>query len=442
MSRISVFPQEITIQKGSTYFYQTAKFLGSEIELHEVRWYSNNESVATVNNITGYIYGVDIGTTIIRVSSGEGDENQAYMTVHVIDSVILPTCIRLDRNGLTLRGGEANRLEVEFCLDTVTNKVVKWRSSDESVATVDACGRVTGLKKGSCTVTAKTCDGSGLEASCFVYVLNDIYVSNITLVPTHFEMYVSETGHVGCVVEPYNATNKRITLESSNWNVLDVDNDGTMTALAPGQADIIATAYDDGGFTTRQTINVREQIYVNSIQISNTSFEMRTEDEAELTVINVLPENADVKDYYVDYDSDIISYDIHTNKIVAKKEGTTTIEFKSVDRHMTVATCEVTVDDTIYVTGVEVSPKTKTMNVGDTAYLSKTVYPTNATNQNVSWTSSDASVVEVNSSTGFIRAKKAGTVTITATTADGGFCDYSTVNIREINKLFNIAYTT
>lgn len=51
--------------------------------------------------------------------------------------------------------------------DTTDNKAVTWESSDKSVATVDANGKVTALKDGSATITAKV---GKLTATCALTV--------------------------------------------------------------------------------------------------------------------------------------------------------------------------------------------------------------------------------------------------------------------------------
>ncbi|RFM28215.1 T9SS C-terminal target domain-containing protein [Deminuibacter soli] len=72
----------------------------------------------------------------------------------------------------------------------------------------------------------------------------------------------------------------------------------------------------------------------------------------------------------------------------------------------------------VAVTGVTVSPATASMAIGGTQQLTPTVAPSNATNKNVSYSSSNTGIATVNS-TGLVTGVAAGTATITVTTADG-----------------------
>ena len=66
---------------------------------------------------------------------------------------------------------------------------------------------------------------------------------------------------------------------------------------------------------------------------------------------------------------------------------------------------------------------------GETAQLTVTVLPDNATNKNVTWSTSKASIATVNN--GEVTAVSAGTATITVTTEDGGLTADCTVTVRE-----------
>ncbi len=75
------------------------------------------------------------------------------------------------------------------------------------------------------------------------------------------------------------------------------------------------------------------------------------------------------------------------------------------------------VSETVAVTGVTLDKTTASLAVGGTETLTPTVAPSDATNKNVTWTSSDPAVATV--ANGVVTAVAAGTATITVTTADG-----------------------
>ena len=74
----------------------------------------------------------------------------------------------------------------------------------------------------------------------------------------------------------------------------------------------------------------------------------------------------------------------------------------------------------VFVAGVVLDKASETLKVGGNVSLVATVAPSNATNKNVIWESSDPEVASV-SDNGLVTANKAGTATITARTEDGDF---------------------
>ena len=108
-----------------------------------------------------------------------------------------------------------------------------------------------------------------------------------------------------------------------------------------------------------------------------------------------------------------------TGNIKGIKKGKATITVKTVDNKKT-AKCIVTVKTIpiINVTNITIDAENISMNVGDSDILTTTITPDNTTNQNVTWNSSDESIVTVNSE-GEIEGLKSGKATITATTVDG-----------------------
>lgn len=87
-------------------------------------------------------------------------------------------------------------------------------------------------------------------------------------------------------------------------------------------------------------------------------------------------------------------------------------------------------DPTIAVNNITVSPTSLEMEIGDTKTVSATIYPSNATNRNVSWRSTYPSVATV-SGTGKVTAVSAGTASIIATSEDGGLTASCQVTVKE-----------
>ncbi|MHC1682582.1 MAG: Ig domain-containing protein [Clostridiaceae bacterium] len=85
------------------------------------------------------------------------------------------------------------------------------------------------------------------------------------------------------------------------------------------------------------------------------------------------------------------------------------------------------------VTGITLNKSTDKLQVGETDTLTATISPADATNKNVTWTTSDSTIATVDS-TGKVTGVKVGTVTITATTEDGGLTATCTVTVVDPSK--------
>ena len=94
---------------------------------------------------------------------------------------------------------------------------------------------------------------------------------------------------------------------------------------------------------------------------------------------------------------------------------------------------------TIAVTEIQIEEKIEDMEIGENETLTAIITPSNATDKNVTWQSSDENIATVDT-TGEVTAKKSGVVTITATTSNGKSSTI-TINVKEPVKLES-SYTT
>lgn len=129
-----------------------------------VSFSSSNPDCVTVTD--GVATGVDYGSSVITVTTSDGRKT-ATLTVTVTDSEV--TGVSLDRTQVTLGEGSYVYLNATVSPITAVNRAVTWLSSDSSVATVNASGRVTAVAEGKATITVTTVDG-GFTATCEVTV--------------------------------------------------------------------------------------------------------------------------------------------------------------------------------------------------------------------------------------------------------------------------------
>ena len=143
--------------------------------------------------------------------------------------------------------------------------------------------------------------------------------------------------------------------------------------------------------------------------------------DSEQLTATVLPDNATDKTLIWSSDNAAVATVDADGHVTAISVGTAVIKAESVSNPGVFDSCTVTVESsTVAVTSVSVSPATLELTVGDAYTLSATVNPSNATNKNVTWSSSNESVASV-SSYGTVTAKAAGTAVIKAASSDGPY---------------------
>ena len=242
-------------------------------------------------------------------------------------------------------------------------------------------------------------------------------VTEVTLSQSNLTLDVGASDTLTATITPDNATDKSVTWESSASGVATVDTSGKVTAVSVGTATITATAADGSGekATCSVTVNAAAIVPVKSVSLDKTSLELTEGGTARLTA-TILPDNATNKN--VTWSTSDASIATVTDGVVtAVAPGTATITVTTEDGGKT-ATCAVTVAAaTVPVTGVTLNKTSTSLYVGETAQLTATVLPDNATNKNVTWSTSDPSVATVENGT--VTAVGRGTATITVTTEDG-----------------------
>ncbi len=336
------------------------------------------------------------------------------------------TGVSLDKTEIVLVEGSNQTLTATVEPTNATNKGVTWSSDHEAVATVDQNGTVTAVKAGTATIMVTTADGSK-TAACEVTVNAPTKpVTNVTLEPTTLTLEAGSTGKLTATVEPSDATNQTVTWSSSNPEVATVDN-GVVTAVSVGEA-IITVTTEDGSKTAtcKVTVNAPQTVPVTGVTLDKAELTLEKGSTGTLTA-TVAPQNA--TNNTVTWSSSNPEFATVDNGVVtAVSVGEAIITVTTEDGSKT-ATCKVTVNapQTVPVTGVTLDKAELTLEKGSTGTLTATVAPQNATNNTVTWSSSNPEFVTV--ANGTVTAVSAGTATITVTTADGNHKATCTVTV-------------
>lgn len=317
--------------------------------------------------------------------------------------------------------GETYQAHLENDYEPPVGEPITWSVSDSTLASIDQDGNVTGLAPGYVDVIATSYDGTYSDSE---HIRIYQQVESVSLNKTSLEVNAGEKAQLTATVLPENASNKNVSYSSSDPLVAFVDEKtGEVTGVKPGTATITCAAqnHPEENFATC-VVTVKEApiVHVTSITLNCTTQEVAEGETFKLNA-TVSPSNATVKEViWTSNHTNIATVD-QDGVVKGVKNGTCVITATTADGGLT-ASCTVTVKKTssvVHVNSVNLSETSITLNVNETETLSAEVKPYNATDKNVSWTSSDTSVATV--SNGVVTAVGEGSATITVTTADGGY---------------------
>ena len=172
-----------------------------------------------------------------------------------------------------------------------------------------------------------------------------------------------------------------------------------------------------------------EEISVSSISLSKSTLELTVGDQASLDA-TISPDNATNKKIRWSSSKESVATVTPDGIVEAVSVGTAFITARSEDSGVN-AKCEITVKERVTsVTGISLNKTSLPLTEGDEFTLVATVTPENATNKDITWTSDNEAVATV-SAEGVVKAIKAGTANITATSEDSGVNAKCEITVKE-----------
>ena len=176
--------------------------------------------------------------------------------------------------------------------------------------------------------------------------------------------------------------------------------------------DVSASGYNCRikAYTDKRDTTTPADVKVSRITLSASTGLALTKGQTQKLTATVAPANATNKTVTWKTSDKNVATVSENGLVTAVGGGDATITCTAKDGSNVKATCKVTV--TVPVSGIQLSQTSAALTVGDTLTLTKTIYPSDATNQAVTWTSSSDAVASVDSN-GKITAKTAGSAVIT-----------------------------
>ena len=394
---------DITLKMGEE-FRLTALVLPEDASDKTVLWSSSDTNVATVNE-NGMVTAVNSGSaTILCKSADSGETSMCNVTVYQP-----VTGVTISNESMTVRKGQEFWLNATCQPENAMNKLIIWSSSDTSIATVDKNGKVTAVEPGDCVITATSQD-SGVTARCSLTVTQPI--TGISLNTNAKTILAGEKFVIIPTIEPLDADNKNVTYTSSDTSVATVDSDGIVTGVRGGKTVIIVKT-EERGLIASCLVTVQE--FVSSVNITQDSAQMNLGAVLQLQA-EVLNETAtNRKLTWSSTNNGILQVD-STGKVTAVGMGTATIYAYATDGSGLYDTCQITVIKPVG--SIVIQPSSVTVSEGKTARVTATVYPADASIQDIEWSSSDPTVATVDYN-GEITGITKGICKIFATSSDG-----------------------
>lgn len=393
-----------------------------------VTWTSSNTSVATVD-ADGYVTGVALGNVDITAKSKADPTKSAVCKVTVINASKPITAIEITPTELTLTVGQNYAMRLKITPSDATGEI-EWLSNKPAVASVDASGNVTALGIGDAKIVARSGD---VIATCVLHVVGKNDVTSVKFDNTSLTLEVGGSETLVATVGPDDASDKSLTWTSSNSAVAKVDANGKVTGVSGGTATIKATAKSGVSATCTVTV-VEEIIPVTKITLSTKRLDLAL-NQTEVLVATVEPANATeqlqfnvgiscpIKEYSVDHEPGSNKWYITLTANNKEGEGNFAVRSEAYKASCTISA------KAVAVSSVTLDKHQSALKVGESLALNATINPSNASNQNLKWTSSDNTIATV-SQTGLVTAKKAGKVTIMVASLDGNRTDRCEILVR------------
>ena len=275
---------------------------------------SGSPAIATVNKDTCVVTGIGVGDTKITISGARLTPVEVPVTVQ---PRVAATSVSVNPTSLSLEVNKTGTLTATVKPDNATDKTVVWSSADETIATVNSSGVVTGKKAGTTKITATVKDTTiKKEVPVTVYT----NMTTLVLSKSAETLAVGQTDTLTYSFLPSTATSTGVTWSSSDETVATVDQNGVVTAKKVGKATITAKAKTGTAQASCEyTVIEKQVVKITKITIEAKTKKVTVGKTIQLKAI-VEPENATEGVVWSSSDESILTVD-QTGKVTGVKAG-------------------------------------------------------------------------------------------------------------------------
>lgn len=386
-----------------------------------VTWESSDPKVATVTS-DGIVALKGVGEATITCRSVSTPYITETCRVTIVQAV---TGLTLSEKSIVRYSNNKDGIQLHATLEAaeLSDREVRWTTSNASVATVSNSGIVYPKGVGTAVITCTSVSNPDASDECLVTIRQS--VTNISLNKTEITCYSDDLGSVQLIAStsPASAANKDLLWTSSDLAVATVSEEGLVTLIGPGTAVISCSSVSDPEISATRAITVYQAVTSLALNMDRV---MRYTSESATVQLDAyaLPSYAYNRDVAWESSNHSVATVTSNGLVNLLEAGEATITCTSVSRPDLSAVCRIAVIQAV--TSVTLDRQAISLYNDETAgiQLNATILPENAVNKDLVWSSSNPSVVQV-SDQGEISISGTGIAVITCRALSNPFASAS-----------------
>ena len=360
---------------------------------------TENKNVATIDK-KGIIKGINKGETKIIVTTEDGNY-QAVCNVTVTKQEIKASRIVTEKQSYQIEKGNVKELNAIVEPKEATNKALKYRSSDNNIAVVDDNGVVYGVNPGTATVTISNKD---VEKNIEI-IVKEPYIVNLD--KPDMSLLVGQKDRIRLINQYGEEIEANVKWSSSDDKIATVDKKGNVEAKSKGECVIVAN-YNNELIMSYVEVKEKEK---EKIELNNSKYTLT---EGQTYKLNATT-NYETEITWQSTDPSIATV-ASDGTVTGIKEGKTEIIAKT-SNGLEAKSIITVIKLNIEVKSIKLDKESISVLSESSTKLNATIEPSNATNKEITWQSTDPSIATV-ASDGTITTYKEGNVTVTASIGD------------------------